>query len=283
MIPGGGSTRIFVLHLTGLSLSSLLFGQTNSRPAFDVATIKPAPADENGGGYRFEPGGRAVMSNFTLKNLVMVAWHVQDYQVAGGPSWADSERYDIEAEAGGNPDESTSRLMLQSLLIQRFGLRVHPETRELPGYVLVPANSEKPSALLASREGSCTISSMDFPPRRKADETPYCGFTQKLKGSASGGRTMELHGSGVALAMFARVLGNILDCPVKDLTDIDGRFDFTFEYADEDMRAKPLADTLDSGPSLFSAIQEQLGLKLQLRRVPVEVLDLDRAVRLTGN
>ncbi len=213
----------------------------------------------------------------------MVAWRLQDYQVDGGPSWVGSERYDIEAKAGGDAGESTSRIMLQSLLTERFGLRVHPETRQLPGYALVRTGSEKPSALLASKDGACTISPMDFPPRLKDGEPPYCGFTQKLKSSASAGRTMELHGSGVSLSMFARVPGNILDHPVKDSTDRSGRFDFTVEYADDDMRTGPLANTRDSGPSLYSAIQEHLGLKLQSQRVPVEVWVLDRAVRPSGN
>jgi uncharacterized protein (TIGR03435 family) len=278
------SMRRVYIFLICMLLSVQVFAQSNPQPRFEVASVRPARPDERGGGYRFEPNGRAVISNFTLKNLIMVAWHLQDFQIAEGPAWIDSDRYDIEARATGNPDEGASRMMLRTLLIERFGLRARREIRDLPEYSLVSAKSTRPSGLQEASDGKCTVSAAEFPPTLPANQPPYCGFKQVVKRAEKGSMLTQLRGTGVTLSMLARILGNILDYPVVDSTGIDGRFDFTLEFADDHGGIGPSPETSDvGGASIFTALQEQLGLKLQSRKGPQEVLVVDHADRPTGN
>src|ERR1035437_5767393 len=110
-----------LLCVVAFSLAALpAFGQAPATPpAFDVASIRRARPDATWG-FRLGPGGRAVLTNVTLKDLIMVAWHIQDFRIAGGAAWIDSERYETEGRAEGNPGEDEFRLMLQSLLAERF-------------------------------------------------------------------------------------------------------------------------------------------------------------------
>ena len=280
------------LKLVGLALLSALLAAivASAQPQFDVGSIKPAPPNERNGGYRFDPGGRTVVSDFTLKNLVMVAWHVQDFQLSGRPPWFDSDsaRYDIEAKAEGNPSEAESRRMLESLLADRFHLALHHETRELPIYVLVSAKSGVHGAgLVPSKEGECTPRPQDFPPPLEPGLPPYCGFAQRLRRQDTGPPLMQFHGAGITLGILARTLGTVLDRHVEDDTGIGGSYDMTFEYApDDDLQKRVMPDTPTSDgslPSLFTALQEQLGLRLEPRKGPIEVLVIDRAERPSAN
>jgi uncharacterized protein (TIGR03435 family) len=250
-------------------------------PAFDVASIKPAPHDLQGGGYNFGPGGRTVITNFTLKNLVQIAWHLQDFQIAGGPVWVDSDRFNVEARAEGNPDDEQSRLMLRSLLADRFHLTVHSETRELPIYVLaVDTSGSQLREILGAKEGTCTS------PNDKAGTLPVCGFRQRLR-QDKGTPLMQLQGSSVTLALLARTLGTLFDRHVTDATGISGLFEINLEYAPEDhllARIRPDASTTDNtGTDIFTALREQLSLKLESRKGPVEVLVIDHAEKPSEN
>jgi uncharacterized protein (TIGR03435 family) len=279
------------LKLLGIALAAaVVFAQPqtepSARPAFDVASIKPAPPGESEIGYRFEPGGRTVVSHFSLGSLMLVGWHILPFRVVGGPTWLYSELYDIEAKADGNPDSSQSRIMLQSLLAERFHLVVHRETRELPMYALVTAKKgARPAAgLVRAKEGDCTPPSQDFPqPPLEAGKPAYCIVKQQLRRQDNGAPSMQLRGYGVSLSMLARNLASTVYRQVEDDTGIAGNFDISMEYApynENDL----LAQKPDTGvPSLFTALQEQLGLRLEARKGPVEVFVIDQAEKPSAN
>ena len=276
--------RSAVLVLGSLSA----FGQaTTATQTFDVASIKRAPANQEWG-YRFAPGGRAILTNLSLKDLIQIAWHIQAFRIAGGASWIDSERYDIEAKAEGNPGEAESRVMLQSLLADRFRLALHRQTRELPGYALLQVKSGVRPGLVRAAEGSCTPLEDSSGPRSPEDrKRPVCGFRQWLQPPGQGIPLMHLQGLNVTINMLARVLGTTLDTPVADETGIAGNFDIRLEYPPDDSvlaRLRPDARPLDAaGSSLFTALQEQSGLKLESRKSPVGIFVIDRAERPSEN
>jgi len=261
--------------------------QPTARPVFDLASIKPAPPDERTWGYHFEPGGRMVVSHFSLGDLMLIGWHILPLQVVGGPAWLYSERYDIEAKADGNPNSDESRLMLQSLLADRFHLAIHRETRELPMYVLLTAKKgARPSAgLVRAKEGDCTPSQDVPPPPLEAGKPAYCRVTEQLGRRDKGAPSMQLRGYGVTVNMLARHLASIVNQQVEDDTGIVGNYDMSMEYAPyNDTDSDLLTPKPDTGvPPLFTALQEQLGLKLEFRKGPVEVLVIDHAERPSDN
>jgi uncharacterized protein (TIGR03435 family) len=261
----------------------------SAKPEFEVASIKPTSPDERGGGYRFEPGGRALVTNFTLKNMIQVAWHLQAFQTSGGAPWLDSERFNIEAKAEGNPSEDESRVMLQLLLSERFHLVLHRETRELRIYALVRAKSgdRLGAGLTTSKEGSCVPATADFPLPPGPGKPPSCGFKERLRRDEKGAALIQLQGLGVPLSLLARSLGSALERHVADDTGLSGNFDLNLEYVPDGNRLAGLISNtqpLDTaGPSLFTALQEQLGLRLESRKGPVEVFVIDHAERPSEN
>jgi uncharacterized protein (TIGR03435 family) len=220
--------------------------------------------------------------------LILVGWHILPFQVVGGPTWLYSEPYDIEAKAAGNPDSSQSRVMLQSLLAERFHLVVHRETRELPMYALVTAKkgARPASGLVSANDGACTPPSQDFPqPPLEAGKPAYCMVKQQLRRQDNGAPSVQLRGYGVTLSMLARSLASTVDQQVEDDTGIAGNYDVSMDYApynenDNDL----LTPKPDTGvPSLFTALQEQLGLRLEARKGPVEVFVIDHAEKPSAN
>ncbi|HKV48393.1 MAG TPA: TIGR03435 family protein [Candidatus Acidoferrales bacterium] len=266
-----------------LIVSSTLWGQSTPRLAFDVASIKQSPPDEDGGGYTFERGGRTVIKKFTLKNLIMVAWHVQEFQVTAPAAWMDSTRYDIEAKAGGNPSNDQSRLMLQSLLLERFHLVVFRESKKLPIFVLRRAGALK-AGLIPDKNPQCTPTDKDFPVDVPG-ERPFCQITFRLVKSADNGTSMLVQGT-TSISAIERLLSTIVERQVTDQTNLSGVFDLKLEFRPDDFsgRAAPIPGATNStAPSIFTAVQEQLGLKLVQTKGPVEVLVIDHAEEPTPN
>jgi bla regulator protein blaR1 len=226
---------------------------------FEVASIKPSSPD-SGTETRRYPGGRFTASGVTLKALIQRAWNVKSFQVTGGPAWVNSQRYDVNAKAALDGNLSGDQLMalIQALLVERFHLRIHRETRELPIYSLVVGKSGP--KLQATT----------------ADTGPTWNKTPGL-----------LTGQKISMEMFATdLLEAQLDRVVTDHTGIKGEFDLRLTWAPVDMKANdadsPLSTNPD-GPSLFTAIQEQLGLKLESARGPVEILVIESAVSPSEN
>jgi uncharacterized protein (TIGR03435 family) len=252
-----------MLKVALFALALVVRGQS---PAFEVAAIKINDSGKPGSGISLFPA-RIKIINSTLKFCVQVAWDVKDFQVAGANGWIDSDRYDIDAVAANPFTREESRKMLQTLLADRFGVVVHSETQDKPGYVLVPG-----------RNGA------KLPP---PIEDPSVMFSR----TSSGDRTLQA--TSITMKRFAEALSTTLGAIVVDRTGIEGQYDVSFQWtpdpANEPRLLKsgepapaPPADATP-GPSIFTALQEKLGLRLEARKVPVEVIVIESAHRPSEN
>jgi len=249
---------------------------SSDQPRFDVASLK---VNKTNDGIVFDQSqkGRYTISGFTLAALIRSAYRVQEFQIVGGPDWMNSDRFNIEAtyvEAAGVP--SRTDLMLRTLLEERFKLAVHNETRERPVYALILVRPDR-------RFGpQLQESATDCATAKGADS---CGSSVGPGFIRSRGRTM---------AQFAESLsrltntGSSLNRLIVDKTGLEGQYNVTLKFTPENI--PPPGPTpagflpVDpNGPSIFTALQEQLGLKLDAQRAPVEVLIVDRAERPTEN
>jgi uncharacterized protein (TIGR03435 family) len=272
--------------------------QADSRPAFAVATIKKNTTGDAARGMRLQPGGRIVVTNQPLRQLIVFAYSLQPQQLAGGPSWIDTDRFDVTAQAEGNISPTPpggppgpAQLMMQRLLAERFGLVVHTESRELPVYTLTIARRDgqlgpriKPAAtdclaLMTNAPGGVPVQSPRLP-----DGRPACGVTRDGGGRVmAGGTSMTM----LAMSMLTGPAGRL----VVDRTGLTGGYDFDFEYAPEPApgaapgppSASDPATAVTDRPGLFTALEEQLGLKLQPARAPIDVLVIDRVTPPTDN
>jgi uncharacterized protein (TIGR03435 family) len=266
------------------------FAQSADSPQFAVASVKRGEvwiADSVPMAVRPQPGGRLTTLNSPLAFLVQRAYGVQAYQIAGGPPWIKTDGYNIEAKPAANADQKQMWLMLQALLAERFKLTLHRETRELPVYHLTATKSgprlPKPAG------GPCTEVFTGPPPKPgEPRPAPPCG-----PGIQASGAGLSMRGLNLSTAKFAEFLGTLIGRAVVDKTGFTGKFDLHLDFAlddaiaglpfhrgpgDADQTADPAAR-----PSIFTAIQEQLGLKLESTKGPVEVLVIDRAERPTDN
>lgn len=284
-----GIVIIAGFYLSGIVTAPLLHAQSlqavsdAAAPSFDVASIKQGSADENGGGYNFEPGGRMVIKKFSVKNLVMVAWHVQEFQVEAPAAWMDSTRYDIEAIASGNPTNDQSRLMLQTLLAERFHLTLRRESKQLPIFVLRRTGALK-AGLAPIKDPKCTPTDEDFP-ALVPGEKPPCRITFRLINSPDDGTAMLVQGT-TSVSVISRTLSTIVERQVTDDTNLSGAFNLQLTFRPDDFsgRAAPAPGGADStASSIFTAVQEQLGLKLDSEKGPVDVLVIDHAEPPTPN
>jgi uncharacterized protein (TIGR03435 family) len=251
--------------LGGLMLAASLaprwiaFAQDQSARAFDVATVKPVEPDDPRTSIEL-PGDRLI-ANATLKALIGFAYDVQDRDIAAGPGWVGSIVYHVEGKSASLLQQNALpqiRQMLQSLLADRFRLVIHRQTREEPVYQL----------LLARGGAKFKPSAEKLPPHL---------------GNARG----RISGAAADTGMLARMLSGRLGRPVVDKTGLTGKYDFalTWTPAPGEMgngpEDGPAADP--GGPSIFSALQEQLGLKLESGRGPVEVLVIDHVEKPDAN
>jgi uncharacterized protein (TIGR03435 family) len=270
-------------------VASGLFGQSIPRPKFDVASVKLDPGPNMYGGVAALPGGR-FRANETLRTLMAVAYDVKPLQISGGPSWINSEHYQIEAKADGNANAQQMRPMLRSLLEDRFKLAIHRETKRLPVYTLAVAKAGK-----LKQATNCAIPDADPhaplpppppppPPGEPPTSPPHlpCGFLA-VRGPA-------LDGTSVTMADLVDRLSFLLGRTVRDQTDFKERFDVHVRFAlDATLEGLSLQiplqqpDADSSDPSLTVALREQLGLKLTSARKPVEVLVIDYVERPAGN
>jgi len=223
-------------------------------PAFEVASVKTAPPNEPLD-FLVQPGGRLTITNLTLNVILRQAFGVMAYQITGGPKWLDTDRFDIEAKAQGNPPREQVIAMLQTLLADRFQLKVHRETREGDVYALVVAKGG-PKLKESTAQDSHMYLYRNTPP-----ELPGVSYTTV--------------GQKASMAMLAGRLAEMEERPVLDRTELKGEYDFKLDYA--------IDNNPETGPSIFSALQEQLGLKLEAAKGPVEILVVDKAEKPSAN
>jgi uncharacterized protein (TIGR03435 family) len=236
-----------------LLLSRVAPGQSPP-PRFEVAVIRPTPPGTSEG-TKFEvfEGGRVKITNEPVKLLVRAAFQLQNAQIAGGPGWLETDRYDIEAKTGRPEKLKQEQLapLMQSLLAERFNLKFHREPRELAVYALVVGKGGPKFKAKSEGEGS--------------------GMNTK-----GGPGKSQLAGTGVSMELLAGYVGNRLGRIVVDKTGLSDSYDFKLEWAPDEA-----ADS--SSPSLVTALQEQLGLRLESRKSPVEVLVIDSMDRPSEN
>jgi len=236
----------------------------SAQPEFEVASIKPNNSPDFNGTWRFDGGGLFIGENIPLRFLLMSAFQMRDYQLSGVPGWVNQVKYDIQARGPGAPDEDQIAVMLQSLLKDRFHLEYHKVTKEGPIYALVPARGGV--RLQESKEGPCA------PPAPDKPETVQCATWNTHRNLVDAKR--------ITMPKFAIALSTQLDRPVVDRTGYTKTFDARLEWTPTEITADPNGEP---GPSIFTAIQEQLGLRLEAQKGPVETLVIDRIERPGDN
>jgi uncharacterized protein (TIGR03435 family) len=222
------------------------------------------------------------MQNIALRPLIQLAYGVEGYQVSGGPSWIGSERFDIEAKAEGNPSiRQMEGPMLQALLEDRFKLAVHRETKQIPVYEITELKGKE--KIQPSTAGSCIPYRVDAPPpaapERGEPRPNFCDYPHYGRQ----GRNRTLDGKGISIAALAIALSRAeLRRPVIDKTDLTGTFDIHLEWMPDSMPGPGDQETSDK-PTIFSALREQLGLRLDSSQAFSEVIVVDRVEKPTGN
>ncbi len=263
---------------------SLALGQS-SAPAFDVASVKPAVPGATGARIQYLPGGRFLGSNVPIVFLIEDTYGVRDFQIAGDPQWtsviADSYngRYDIEAKANESATQSEMKEMVKMLLADRFKLKVHMETRAMSVYALVSGKGGV--KLAAAKENG------------------------KPRGSGAIALMLPgwMQGNNVAMPILIQSLSEYVDRPVVDKTNFTDAFDFRLTFTPDlvedrapsagscpasftdfaEQRHLGVKPSSWSCPSIFDAVQDQLGLKLDFQKDPIEVLVIDHAERPASN
>ena len=263
-----------------VTIAAALFAQAAK---FEVAAIKPSTEPMLNYMYvRPQPGGRLTATG-PVHFLIQNAYGLQPFQVVGGPAWANSDRFDIDAKAEGNPTQKELVAMLGPLLEERFHLKSHRETRELPVYNLAIAKSGL--KLTAPKNGNCSpvdSNPMVLPPPGTA---PPCGRLV-VRASPTG---VTLLGGQVSISEFERVLSNVMGRKVLDRTGLSGTYDIQVTFTPDSLAAGlpsgvPPPPTGDAAPpSIVTAMQEQAGLKLESAKAPLEVLVVDHVERPTAN
>ena len=264
---------------------------------FEVVSVKPNSGGPGPTMMRIQAGGRFTATNVTVRNLITNAYRMQPFQIVGGPSWLTSDHFDVIAKA---PSELADpfageqtlqgptqlQLMLRAMLADRFNLKVHTESREQPIYALVLARSDaKLGAKLTRSTTDCRA--LMAAGRGRAGEPPQMpAFGQPMVCGMRIGPGSFSAGS-VTLAQVASSLSNLVTRTVIDRTGLEGNFDLDLAYTPDQMPSRAPGTAPDqpilangiaidpNGPSIFTAIQEQLGLKLESTKGPVDVLVID--------
>ena len=264
-------------------------------PAFDVVSIKENKSGDMVQGSRRQPG-RIVITNVPLRVSLINFFGLQPQQLTGGPDWIDSARYDIIAQFSGEMPLTEPgtvgplQLMMQRVFAERFKLAVHTETRELPIYVLTLAGSDRtlgPKMRPAATDCEAVMNAM-LKSAREGGPPPGAGPQLPDGRPACGmrfGPGNRLTAGGTSMAALARTMSGRAGRIIVDRTGLAGGFDFELEFTPDPAAADQPPDPVGDAnlPSLFTALEEQLGLKLLPQRGPVEVLVIDRVERPTEN
>jgi uncharacterized protein (TIGR03435 family) len=242
-------------------LAAAVSAQQPSTAAFEVASIKVSTEPPGSSSWNSRTG-TLWMRNVTLKYCIQAAYSVKDFQISGGPKWIEEDRYNIDAKADGPAKDPELMAMLQTLLADRFHLSLHRETKPFPGYALVVA------------KGGLKI---------KPDEAEGGGTSRTNRDS------MEIQRR--SMDSVATALSRLLGTQVVDATGLAGKFSLNIKWTPEENRSMSAASAesqapllnASAGPSLPAVLEDQLGLRLEARKVPTEVLVIDRAEKPAEN
>jgi uncharacterized protein (TIGR03435 family) len=267
----------------------LMFAQSEAKPSlsFEVASVKPNTSGSRASRSGTLPGGGGFSAtNITVRQLILTAYRLRSLQLVGGPGWIVSDRFDVDARAPENSTQEQAITMLEALLAERFGLVVHRETKEQPIYALVLGRPDrtlgpkmKPTTLDCSTPASTPKTTV--PPTSPGGAAPACGMSTNVNNNngimTAGGRSIS--DLTAALANF------VTDRIVVDRTGLMGMFDFELHWTPQTLQSvaqDPTVNTSDA-PTIFAALQEQLGLKLESQRGAVEFLVVDTVKQPTPN
>lgn len=282
-------------------LPAILIAQAESRPSFDVVSIKPNRTNQGIPLVVFQPGGRMIAANVTIRQVILVAYGIENLQLIDTPDWTTSERFAIEARTSDATPTSTIRLMLRSMLAERFRLVAHSERRELPIVALTLARADKrtgpklrPSgpecAPLRPPEGIPMPPPPPPPPPGAANAPPIRIILERDEplGRRCGAMVAPgwMSARSITMEEFTRQLSTVLRRWVINETELPGRFDYDVIFSPEGLGGAligpPPASVFDA-PSLETALRDDLGLRLDPRRGPVDVVVVDRIERPTEN
>ncbi len=252
----------------------ITIAQVNTPPTFDAASIKRSAPDSDTF-MKAHPGGRIEISRATLRTLTALAYRLQPFQVTGGPAWVRSEYFNVNTKAEESPSEDALFLMMQALFKERFSLKLHFETAVRPVYILVPGKTGRtpPAGLQVSTEGSCVKVDAASPPDPNA-----CGSL------GMGLNHLEAH--EISMTRFAEGLTRAVDRKVIDRTGRPEKFNISLQWLPDEHQALPSSDAIvlpPDTPSIFTALQEQLGLKLESSKAAIKLLVIDHAERPSEN
>jgi uncharacterized protein (TIGR03435 family) len=273
-----------------LAICAIACAQDAPKPKlhFEAASIKPDASGDMRTAMMMQPGGRYVVTNITAKMLILSSFQLKENQLTGLPSWADSDRYDITAkpENGEGVTADDTRAMVRSLLEDRFKFAYHTETKEMPIYALVIA---KGGPKLQPASGTKDVFDGRGGPGGLAPPPGGRGRGAMMRMGRG-----ELSAAGATIATLADQLSRIVGRTVIDKTGLTGNYDFDLKYTDEggapmmmrgpgaDPNAPPPPSETQTG-SIFSALQEQLGLKLEAQKGPVDVYIVDHIDKPSEN
>jgi uncharacterized protein (TIGR03435 family) len=224
---------------------------------FEAASVKPSQPGAVGSTFEFLSGGGLRIANGSLRQILETAYDIRDFQILGGPGWLNSDRYDILAKGGAaeaKDEKTATRLKLRTLLAERFHLKAHNETAEVPVYTLLIAKNG--SKLSAGAEGGVST---------PAGIQSGCG---------------QMTGTHTTMANLTVYLTRQLHRPVVDQTGLGGKYDFQIQWTPDE---GPCPGATGDAPSLFTALQENLGLRLESGKGPQDVLVIDSAQRPEAN
>ncbi len=270
---GGPSLPLVLTHVSAEAAWPVTAGPqkltpmaADADPSFEVATIKPSQPDQQGKMLTIQ-GRRFVVKNMSFDDLLSFAYELHAKEIVGAPAWAATDKYDLEAtpDVAGQPSDKQLKSMVRKFLAERFQLKFHNEKRELAVYALEPGKAGPK----LTRSGG--------------DPNGLPGLFFRGLG--------KLSVVNATMADFTNLMQSaVLDRPVVDQTGLAGRYDFTLNWTPDEsqfggmgVRVPPPSDAADAPPNLYTAISEQLGLKLEPTRAAVPVLVVDRAEKPSGN
>lgn len=270
---GGADTPLRLEHVTPEAAWPLPVATAATRPmpadadpGYEVATIKPGKPDRQGKGFTLQ-GRHFLTINTSVLDLITFAYELHPKQVTGGPAWLATEKFDLDVlpDVEGQPSIKQGEMILRKLLADRFQLKFHKDKKELSVYALSPAKAGPKLTKSGSDPGT----------------PPGLGFRGLGK----------LNVRNATLAEFAQLMqSSVLDRPVVDQTALTDRYDFTLNWTPDEsqfggagIKVPPPSDAADAPPALYTAIQEQIGLKLEPAKAPVDVLVIDKLEKPSEN
>jgi uncharacterized protein (TIGR03435 family) len=256
-------------------------------PSFEAASVKVNTSGVFRRGMGPAPGGRFTATNTFARDLIAYAYGIpQDslgFRIVGGPKWIDDDRFDINANVTGAWTPQQMREMMRTLLADRFKLIAHTETRQLTTYDLVVVPNQQPRLRRSTVDAAACQARREAIQRREPvpppvpGAPPICGTGRTIVGTITA--------VGGSMPSLASSLGQFVSRPVSDRTQLTGLFDFELKWTPDTIPQlppdSPALNIDPNGPSIFTALQEQLGLKLESTRGPVDLVVIDRIERPT--